>query len=96
MKFIYLGCEGAPDVSIHYGVEFEIGQPAEVSDAHAISKLTRHPHFALQGESIEADEERASVVAQAQARGIRIGRKSVDTLKREIAETQGAGDANQD
>lgn len=45
MKFTYHGCEGAPEVSIHYGVEFTIGVPAEVEDEFAISKLSGHPHF---------------------------------------------------
>lgn len=102
MKFIYLGCEGAPDVSIHYGVEFAIGVPSDVVDEAAIAKLTNHPHFALTGESsrsadadLAADDERAVTLDLARSLGIRIGRKSADTLKREIAEAQGACDADQ-
>jgi hypothetical protein len=50
MKFIYQGCEGAPEVSTHFGVEFTIGQPAEVTDPAVIAKLSGHPHFVKAGE----------------------------------------------
>lgn len=54
MKIVYLGCEGAPTVSVHYGVEFTIGVPSEVTDESAIAKLVRHPHFAVAGETVAA------------------------------------------
>lgn len=45
MKFIYLGCEGAPSVSRHFGVEFTIGAPVEIADKAVIAKLKGHQHF---------------------------------------------------
>lgn len=101
MKFVYLGCDGAPEVSVHYGVEFTIGRPAEVTDQSAIAKLSGHQHFAVavdsedsaEHEVDEHDDEREAVVAAARSAGIRIGRKSVETLKRELAE---AGNADND
>lgn len=111
MKFVYMGCEGAPETSTHYGVEFTIGVPSEVTDQAAIAKLSRHPHFVAVGavpvpaytapvaaiEVEEApeeapDDDRAATLELARSLGIRIGRKSVDTLKREIAEAQGDAD----
>ena len=111
MKFVYMGCEGAPETSTHYGVDFTIGVPAEVTDPAAIAKLTRHPHFSLLGATVspatvppvaaieaeeapevQSDDDRAATLDLARSLGIRIGRKSVDTLKREIAEAQGDAD----
>jgi len=57
MKFTYHGCEGAPEVSIHYGVEFTIGVPADVEDEFAISKLSGHPHFTAEGEVSGPDDQ---------------------------------------
>jgi hypothetical protein len=51
VKIVYLGCEGAPLVSTHYGVEFTIGEAAEVTDPEALAKLTNHPHFAIADET---------------------------------------------
>lgn len=102
MKITYLGCEGAPQTSTHYGVAFTIGVPVEVADELAIAKLSRHPHFRVGGEQpapvaaaaveveTSVDDEREAVVAQARELGIRIGRKGIDTLKAEIAEALGA------
>lgn len=64
MKFTYLGCEGAPEVSTHYGIEFTIGVPVEVADAEAVAKLSKHQHFSAAEESVEQpqDDARAALV----------------------------------
>ena len=87
MKFIYIGCEGAPEVSIHFGVEFTIGYPAEVTDQTVIAKLQRHPHFCedncVEPESaIEQKDEKGELIAVLAARGIKADRRSsVDRLR---------------
>lgn len=77
MKFIYLGCEGAPEVSTHYGVEFTIGQPAEVTDSMAIAKLSSHPHFkAVSEKANAAPAAEPAVDGESQAAPAAAGKKS--------------------
>jgi hypothetical protein len=87
VKFIYLGCEGAPDVSTHYGVEFTIGQPAAVLDIIAVGKLLGHPHFkAVEDEPV--DDERAVLAEQYAAKFGRKPHHKLSTIK--IAEALNA------
>ena len=66
MKIIYHGCEGAPQVSTHYDVEFVIGVPTEVEDEFAIAKLSNHPHFEALNATVQGEvvvEEKEDLVA---------------------------------
>lgn len=59
MKLIYMGCEGAPHTSTHYGIPFTIGVPAEVTNPAVIAKLQGHPHFKVVDDAAPADDKGA-------------------------------------
>lgn len=85
MKFIYNGCEGAPEKSTHYGIEFTIGVPADVTDSDAIKKLSGNKYFSQCDEIIPAHlsedddadrDEKGELIAARAARGVRADRRS--------------------
>lgn len=54
-KFTYLGCDepADPNGTLAFGIYFPVGEAVDVPDdrAHAIGKLSNHPHFSADGES---------------------------------------------